>query len=456
MSSHGHSIPRVWTLSPHEIAADGTKRVREVGSVYRLAIIIAGVLALVGVVSVIAGPLASGYGDRSVWTYVTAVFFFLMSTIAAAPCLSVGLRLARGHWRRPVNRVAEIWAVALIVPTVLFFLLQGTHPSSEDRSSIWMGWPASPWLWSSVMMLALVGAGYAFLYFSSRPDFAIVRDQVEKDPDGIFARLAGGWRGTVKQWAVHDRGVSLIGVFYVMLYIGMMTIVASDFIIGFVPGYHSSIFPVYWVVTSFQAGIALTLVTAAVLRKWGGGEKYLELDQFWGLSKMLLAFGLLWFYFWWSDFIITWYARTPYEVNFLRFFFFETYLWLFVAVIALCFLAPLFGLMWNWIRRSINGPTVVAALVLVGILADRIRLASIGYTIPDIHQEYFLDVPDAHYPGVFDVLLTIGFIGAAVGLVLIAMRYIAVPSIWEMTGGLWLRAHRKYRKADVTVIGKPE
>jgi hypothetical protein len=319
-----------------------------------------------------------------------------------------------------------------------------------------MAWPGSPWLWSSIMMLTLVGAGYAFLYFSSRPDFAILRDQVNPDPNGLFARLAGGWQGTVKQWAVHDRGVSLIGVFYVMIYIGMMTIIASDFIIGMVPGYHSSIFPVYFVVTSFQAAIALTLVSSAVLRAWGGAASYLELDQFWGLSKMLLAFGLLWFYFWWSEFIITWYSRTPYEVNFLRFFFFDTYLWLFVIVIGFCFLTPLFGLMWNIVRRSVVGPTVVSILVLIGILADRIRLGSIGYTTPDLYAEYFLEVPDAHYPSVFDVLLTIGFIGAAVGLVLVAMRFIAVPSIWEMTGGLWLRAHRRYRKADVVVIGKPE
>ncbi|TVR69336.1 MAG: hypothetical protein EA415_14340 [Sphaerobacteraceae bacterium] len=456
MSSHGHIVPRVWSLSPREIAADGTRRIGELGSLYRLGIIVAAVLAVVGIVSLIAGPLLQGYSDRAVWTYVTAVFFFLMSTVAAAPCLSVGLRLARGHWRRPVNRVAEIWAAALIVPAILFFVLQGTHPSSMDRSSLWMGWPGAPWLWSSIMMISLVACGYAFLYISARPDFAILRDQVDPNPKGFFARMAGDWRGTIKQWAVHDRGLSYIGVFYLMLFVGTMTVISSDFIIGMVPGYHSSIFPVYWVVTSFQAGIALTIVTSAILRKFGGAEKYLELDQFWGLSKMLLAFGLLWFYFWWSEFIITWYSRMPYEVNFLRFFFFDTYLWLFVIVIGFCFLAPLLGLMWNFVRRSYNGPTVVAVLVLLGIMADRIRLASIGSTVEDIYAPYFLEVPSTHYPGVFDVLLTVGFIGAAVGIVLVAMRFIAVPSIWEVTSGLWLRKMRKFKKAEVIVIGKPE
>jgi hypothetical protein len=57
---------------------------------------------------------------------------------------------------------------------------------------------------------------------------------------------------------------------------------------------------------------------------------------------------------------------------------------------------------------------------------------------------------------VFDILLTVGFIGAAVGIVLVAMRFVAVPSIWEVTSGLWLRAHRQYKKAEVIVIGKPE
>jgi hypothetical protein len=454
---HGHPIPKVWTLTPRQVVDDGTARFRGVGSMYRTALLVAGILGVLGIIALILGPLLDGYGERIAWTYVNATFLFLVSTVAAAPCLSVGLRLARGHWRRPLNRVAELWAAGLIVPLVLFFFLQGTHPGTEGRNSIWMGWPGSPWLWSSIFMVTLVGAGYAFLYFSARPDFAIVRDQMEKDDQGWFTRLAGPWRGTHRQWVVHERGVSYIGVFYVMIFIGMMTIIISDFVIGFVPGYHSSILPVYWVVTSFEAGIALTIVTAAVLRKWGGASNYLELDQFWGLSKMLLAFGLLWFYFWWSEFIITWYARTPYEVNFLRFFFFDTYLWLFVIVFAFCFLAPLLGLMWNVVRRSIIGPTIVSILVLIGILADRIRLASIGYTVPETYTEhYLLEVPATHWPGLWDVVLTVGLIGAAVALVLGVMRFVAYPSIWEVTGGLWLRAQRKYHRADVTVIAKQE
>jgi hypothetical protein len=454
-ATHGQELQRTWELAPRDVLDAGLRWVRSLGGGRRTVALVATALAIVGAVALVLGPLLSGYANRQAWAYTAVAFLYLMSTAAAAPCLSTALRVARSHWRRPVNRVAEIWAVTLVLPLGLYLLLMGTLPGTEGRLSIWFGWPLSPWLWGAILMVTLAGCGYFFLWLSSLPDLAIVRDQAG-GRGGLAARLAGSWRGSHLQWRMVEKGVNNVGVLYVLVYVATMTVLASDFVISMIPGYFTAVFPAYFTITSFQAGIALTIVTMAVLRRWGGQRDYLGLEQFWALGKMLLAFSLLWFYFWWSEFIIFWYGRTPREIALLEYLMAKTYLVPFVLGFALNFALPLLILLWNPIRRSIAGPTVVAGLVLVGNLIDRIRLTSAGFSVPDITKHQLYELPAAYVPTLLDLLVLAGAIGGAVALVLLAFRLVPFPSIWEVTGGLWLRQHVPFKHTWVIVVGKPE
>lgn len=463
MATQGHHVPeitnasRTWDLTPPEIVRDGLRRLRSVGPTYRLALIVSAVLAALGLVGIIVGPLLSGYdiNERQDWTYVAVAFAYLLSPVAAAPCLSAALRLARGHWRRPVNRISELWAIALPIPLVLFFIMLPLQPDSEGRPSLWFGWPASPWLWSSIMIVAMVLGGLAFLFVSAMPDFAIARDRLEQDRPGIFTKLARNWIGSERQWRVIERSVGLLGVLYIFLYVGWITIFCGDWIQSFIPGYRSAIFPLWFVETAFLSAVALVIVTAAVLRRWGS-ETYLDVEQFFGLAKLQLGLGLLWFYLTWTDFVILWYGRMPNEVALLKLLFFEPYLWLFIVAFALNFLGPLFVLMWTRFRRSITGPVIAAIGVLIGTLADRIRIMSAAFSPTDIYSHQIGDIPATHYPGIFDVVILIGAIAAAVALLLLVLRVVPYPSIWETTAGLRLRVRKRYKNTDVVIIGKPE
>ncbi|HEU4793306.1 MAG TPA: hypothetical protein VFS96_06590 [Nitrolancea sp.] len=453
---HGRRIQRTWEHTPEEVIADGLHRLRVRGSTYRLVLAIGAILFVIGTIAIIIGPLRSGFANRQTWTYVAVAFGYLMATCASAPCLSVATRLARGHWRRPVNRISELWAATLIIPLILFFLLLLLQPSSSGRPSIWFGWPGSPWIWSSVLMIALVLTGYAFLYFSSLPDIAVARDHFENGRRGWFTRLAGNWHGTDHQWRTIERGVSYLGAFYVVLYVGTMTVIASDFILSFIPGNNSAIFPAYYTISSFQAGIALTIITAAILRRWGGAAGYLDLDQFFILGKLLLAFSLLYFYFSWTEFIVWWYGRTPREEALLKLLYFQTYFWPFAIAFVLNFVAPLLILMWTRVRRSITGPTVVAVLVLIGSLFTQIRLYSASFSPTNIYEHELHSIPPPYFPGLIDLLILAGMAGGAVALMLLALRVVAYPPIWEMIAGLRLRVTRRNKHGEVAVIGKPD
>lgn len=457
---HGHELQRTWELAPPDVLNAALRWVRAWGGTRRTLLITSALLFALGILAILVFPLRQGFSDRQAWTYVAAAFLYLMSTAAAAPALSTALRVARSHWRRPVNRASEMWGVTLIIPFLLYLLLLPTFPGTEDRLSIWFGWPLSPWLWGALLMLALTGFAYLFTWFSSIPDLAIVRDHGTPVRRGLAGWLSRGWIGSHRQWRIYEKVVNNIGVLYVMTYVATMTVLASDFIIALIPGYFTAVFPAYFTISSFQAGIALTIVTMAVLRRWGGQGDYLGREQFWALGKLLLAFSLLWFYFWWSEFIIFWYGRTPREIAVLKLIMAETYRWPFILAFAMNFALPLLILMWNPIRRSIAGPTVVACIVLVGNLIDRVRLASAAFSQPNSallgHAHELHEVPAAYNPNLGDLAILIGMVAGGVMLALWVTRYLPFPSVAEVAGGLWLRAHKPFKHTRLIVIGKPE
>ncbi|HET7037073.1 MAG TPA: hypothetical protein VFI42_15415 [Thermomicrobiaceae bacterium] len=451
-------MPRVWDLTQPQIVRDGLSYLRGVSGAFRIWLLISVVLGLVGVVALIIGPVLSGWGDRQPWTYVAVAFFYLMATVASAPIVVVSTRLTRGHWRRPMARVSEMWAAAMIVPFILFILLLPLLSGTGNRPSIWFGWWASPWLWDFVLMLGLVIAGYGWLYISSIPDFAVARDMLEQDRGGRWTRLARGFYGTERNWLIFEKSVIVLGVFYSLLYIITMTVLAADFIMSLVPSYHSAIFPAWLTISGFEGGIATVIVTATILRKWGGADEYLEREQFFALGKLQLAFGLLYFYFTWTDFIILWYGRMPWEINLLHLLYFNRYGWLFATAVGLNFLWPLFLLIWTNVRRSINGPFYAACGVLVGTLFDRIRYLSSSFSTGnvDFPVRELTNIPPTYYPDIWGVLVLIGMIFAAIAVVMLAFRVVPYPSIWEVTAGLWLRAKVRIHHVEMMIIGKPD
>jgi len=146
----------------------------------------------------------------------------------------------------------------------------------------------------------------------------------------------------------------------------------------------------------------------------------------------------------------------PWEILQIKLLYFESYLWFFVAAFALCFLCPLFLMMWTKLRRGRVGPFIVSSAVLIGLLADRIRLFSAAFSDKDITKDKLSALPPTYTPGVLDILIVIGAIAAAVAVVMLAFRVIPVPSIWDMTEGTRLRIKRRYHHVEVMIIGKPD
>ena len=462
----GHGV----LSSPAGIRRDLSDRHEATGNMFWKAAALFGALFILGVVGFVM-RLSDGVDDKVVWGYLAAVFAFILTTAQAAPMVAIAPRLAKAHWRRPISRAAELWTVVGLFNLLLFIPLLWVLPSLEDgRRSLWFfdtGHPDysqvpvfSPHIWATLALVALVIIGLALLWVSALPDLASIRDNSTGRRQRWSARLAFGWRGTSKQWNMLYHRMGILGAFYFIMLVFVHFLISVDFLMTLVPGWIDALFPATHAANALQAGVATMLLTMFFLRQFGGYKEYIGLDQFWSLGKLLFALSLLWFWFWFSSFIVLWYGKKPNEQDALELLIIGPYQPVFMAVFILNFVVPLFTMIWNPLRKSIWGPTLIAASVIVGTFLDRVRLYVAGYSIPGIgdpnvdKHELGGAIPKANYPDLADVFIIVGAISGSILMYMLATRLIPAVNVWEQKELLLYRVHKTFHRTEVMVLGK--
>lgn len=406
--------------------------------------------------------LQDGFSHHTPWAYLAAAFAFILTTSMSAPLVAIAPRLAKAHFGRPVSRIAELWAVAGLLQLLILIPLILSLPDAEGRSTFWFtnlyreGWPpGTPHTWLVLSVVFLVLNGLALLWVAAIPDFAVGREKSSGLKGSIYRLLSLNWSGSKAEWTRLRNRVGILGAFYFMFLVTVHTFVSFDFAQSLVPGWRDSLFPTWHALSGIQGAVASTLVTAFVLRKFGGMKEYIGLNQFWSLGKLLLALSLLWAYFWWSGFIIFWYGKTETEQNLLELLMFGSYRPLFLATFGLCFLIPLLSLVWNPIRKSIIGPTVIATGVLIGTFLDRVRVYVASYSVGDVKGLYLEHVPAVLKPELADIFMMVGVLAGSTLLYTLATRLFPVINIWETKEGLLLQRVRPLNKVKLKVLAKP-
>ena len=429
---------------------------------FYVAVLALGVLLALGFAGFVLKLAEQGTDDPSAWGYYAALVAFLLTAGGGAVMVAIATRLAKAHWRRPISRASEMFTVVVLYTLVLFIPLMFVLPDlSDHRRSLWffgeLHMPAYMPHWmalSSFVFLAV--AGLALLWMSALPDFALLRDSTGRG--GMIARLANTWHGTSRQWFTQYHRLGILGALYFMMLVTTHFLFSMDFSMSIVPGWIDALYPATHAHNSLQAGVALVLLTMFGLRHACGYGDHIELDQFWGLGKLLFALSLLWFWFWFSSFIIFWYGAKPNEQAVLELLMVGPYLWVFMGAFTLNFLVPLFTMIWNPLRKSIWGPTIIACCVLVGAFLDRIRLYVSSWSVAATDDKHLLhEVPAAVMPEVSDVMMWVGGLAGAALVYLLATRVVPVISIWEQKELTLYRIHKPFhRLEEVLVLGKKD
>ncbi len=453
--------------APRPTPADASRHLvasTAVGRKFKLVVIVLAVLSLLAVVGVIARLLGgTGPADQKEWGYVAATMAFLLVAFGGAPMVAIAPTLAKANWSRPVTRIASLFSLAGVVTALLMIPLLAVLPplvvEGSRRRSVWFDGPVySPHFWDMLALVGLAVTALGLFYANALPDFAAMRDNSTGWRQRLGKRLARGFVGTQNQWRSLRLRIGMLGTLYFLILIFTHFLISTDFAMSLVPGWRDAIFPMYQSLTSLQCGLASVLVAMWVARKWGGMGAYLQRDQFWALGKLMFGMSLLWFYFFYSGFIVFWYGRSASDKMVLDLLVIGPMIYAFIGAFVLSFFVPWWMLIWNKVRDSVWGPSLVAVIILIGNFLNEIRIYVTSWSVDPsrIHERFLTVIPETHYPDVFDVLIMVGAPAAGILLMLLASRAVPVVSIWEYKQWMLLSKPVRYMRGHAMLIAKPD
>ncbi len=413
------------------------------------------VLGIAGIVAYVAR--IAGDGGRVSWAYPTALLMVFISFIAAAPLIAYASRAARGYWGLPSRRIAELFVFPSLLSMVILIPVMATLPPLKGRANLWFdfAWGA-PFFTDALALGIMLVAGLALLWVGLVPDLAAKAGDMENLPRWRRMMMLN-WRGSVRDWKTVRVTVKVLGAFYLMAYIFVAMVLTTDLGQSLLPGWRSGIFPAYHAITGIQGGIAVVIVVSWLIRRFSPeAGQFIGDEQARNLGKLLLGLTLLWFYFFWSDFIVVWYGRKPTEIAAIQVQVASVYLVPFLIAVFCQLLIPIAFLIFNRVRRNLNLLAPVALLILVGQVFDRIRLFVPAMASEDPFAHRLEELPSAVGPDLIDILFIVGFFALAALAYLWAARRFPIHSGWELREGAMLREERKFMKTEVLVVGKPD
>jgi molybdopterin-containing oxidoreductase family membrane subunit len=310
------------------------------------------------------------------WGFYITGFVFWVGLSHSGTMVSAILRLSRANWRRPILRAAEAMTVFSISVAGLFplihlgrnwtFFYLMPYPNQREL------WPnfRSALLWDVTAITVYLIGSSLFLYLGMLPDLAIARDRSRGWRQTVYGVLAMGWRGSAREWSVYHKASTLMAALIIPVAVSVHSIVAWDFAVTVVPGWHSTIFPPYFVIGAILSGVAAVITLMIIIRRAFHLEDYLTPLHFDNMGKLLLVISLLWAYAYFVEINITWYAHEPIEwevfTNMA-----DKYTPLLLLMLFGNAVLPIVTLCFKKLRRNIAVMLVVSLLVNICMFIER-------------------------------------------------------------------------------------
>jgi Ni/Fe-hydrogenase subunit HybB-like protein len=328
-------------------------------------------------VQVTSGMYVTGLSRPVMWGFYIINFVFWVGLSHSGTMVSAILRLSQANWRRPILRAAEAMTVFTITVAGLFPLIHlGRNwifyyliPYPNQRGL----WPnfRSALLWDMTAILTYIIGSSLFLYLGMLPDIAVARDRAAGGwRRALYTALAMRWRGTAREWVIFQKASTLMAALIIPVAVSVHSIVAWDFAVTLVPGWHSTIFPPYFVIGAILSGVAAVITLMIIIRRVFHLENYLTPLHFDNMGKLLLVISLLWSYAYFVEVQTTWYGHKPIEWEVFRFMS-GKYTGLLVLMLFANSVIPFTTLCFKKLRRSIGVMLVVTLLINVGMFIER-------------------------------------------------------------------------------------
>jgi Ni/Fe-hydrogenase subunit HybB-like protein len=351
----------------------------------------------------------------------------------AGTLISAILLLLHQKWRQSINRFAEAMTLFAVACAGIFPLIHTGRP----WLAYWlmpypntMGlWPQfrSPLVWDVFAISTYATVSALFWYVGLLPDLATLRDRApSKAARVVYGLLALGWRGSARHWARYEIAYLLLAGLATPLVISVHTIVSFDFAVSIVPGWHSTIFPPYFVAGAIYSGFAMVLTLAIPIRFVYGLEDFITMHHLENMAKIMLAAGLIVAYGYAMEGFMAWYGASVYDGYMLWNRMTGPYAAVFWSLIGTNIVIP--QVLWiRRVRTNIKALFVVALVVNTGMWLERFVIVPTS-----LHRDFLPSSWGMYYPTIWDWATLLGTIGLFVTLIFLFVRFLPMISIFEM------------------------
>jgi Ni/Fe-hydrogenase subunit HybB-like protein len=352
----------------------------------------------------------------------------------AGTLISAVLLLFRQKWRSSINRAAEAMTIFAVICAAMFPVLHMgrpwlafyVFPLQNTLGSLWANFN-SPLLWDVFAISTYFTVSLVFWYTGLVPDFATIRDRAKgKIAKVSYSLLSMGWTGSAKHWSRYETVSLILAGVSTPLVLSVHTIVSMDFATSVVPGWHTTIFPPYFVAGAIFSGFAMVLTLMLITRVVFKLEDYITLEHIALMNKIMMVTGSIVGVAYITEFFIAWYSQVEYEqycfINRAT----GPYWWAYLSMMSCNVLSPQFV----WIRRirySIPMTFILSIIVNIGMWFERFVII-----VSSLHRDYLPSSWAMFSPTIIDVGIYVGTIGLFFTLFLLFAKFFPVINMAEV------------------------
>src|ERR1700760_4706311 len=368
------------------------------------------------------------------WGFAIINFVWWIGIGHAGTLISAILLLFKQQWRNSINRFAEAMTIFAVVCAGMFPLIHVGRP--------WLGywlfpypntmtvWPQfrSPLLWDVFAVSTYATISVVFWYIGMVPDFGTMRDRSKtRLAQYVYGLLSWGWRGSVRHWMRYETASLLLAGLATPLVLSVHTVISFDFAVAVLPGWHTTIFPPYFVAGAIYSGFAMVLTLAIPLRKFYHLEQLVTERHIDNMGKVMLATGFIVAYGYGMEAFMAWYSASHWEAFMFWNRAFGPMGWAYWVLIASNLAIPLTTLWFRKLRTSLGYMFFISIVVNTGMWFERFVIV-----VTSLYRDFLPSSWGTYRATTWDYLTFIGTLGLFTFLFFLFVRFLPMIPMSEI------------------------